>query len=147
MIFKFFLASKIDESYLTWSWNNIRGVSRQHTVKNAEKYLELDERYLITKIRGEAKRSDSEVRRSEARRSQILKIRTRRGEARWKVVEAKRSDSAKTCLVSGSDCQFHATISNCVWSWPQADCQGINQFRCVINYFYCWALKNFFDSD
>ena len=102
MIFKFFLASKIDESYLTWSWNNIRGVSRQHTVKNAEKYLELDERYLITKIRGEAKRSDSEVRRSEARRSQILKIRTRRGEARWKVVEAKRSDSAKTCLVSGS---------------------------------------------
>ena len=39
--------------------NNMRGVSRQHTIINDEKHPQLDERDLITKIRGEAKRSDS----------------------------------------------------------------------------------------
>jgi hypothetical protein len=70
----------------------MRGVSRQHTIKTDEKHPELSERYLIRKIRGEAKRSDSEVRRSEARRSQILesRVEARRSEAEGSRGEAKR---------------------------------------------------------
>jgi len=49
--------------------------------------------------RSEASQKFDEARRGEAR---FLEGRTRRGETIWKLVEAKRSDLAKTCLVSGS---------------------------------------------